>query len=249
MKNKGGKNLRFLIPRAISFRHLDGNQKRGQTAIQIILVIILVVLLVILLVLFLNPRMFISAGKSYSTSSYGDSNSDSSSSYSSNYKSPQAQIKRQVCESVKIPYTVEETYLDYPNDYVQQTGYSYSNDDNYYSRYYDSYSSGVYGVSVKNVDEESGDFKVRFYYRDDYYGNTRTKTVTKNLDEGEREIFYFRGNSDDFVYSYRVTSEDDLDYIDYSVNENYYRHGMMRYTVEKTRQVLKYRDEVRCYLV
>jgi len=102
---------------------------------------------------------------------------------------------------------------------------------------------------VKNVDEESGDFKVRFYYRDDYYGNTRTKTVTKNLDEGEREIFYFRGNSDDFVYSYRVTSEDDLDYIDYSVNENYYRHGMMRYPVEKTRQVLKYRDEVRCYLV
>src|SRR3989344_1528268 len=210
--------------------------KKGQIAIQVILVLVLVVLLVILLVLFLNPRMFNSAGQSYSTSSYGDSNSDSSySSYSNNYKSPQAQIKRQACESIKIPYIVEEKYLDY--------------DDNYYGGYYNDYSPGVYSVSVKNVDEESGDFKVRFYYRDDYYGNTRTKTVTKNLDEGEREIFYFRGNSDDFVYSYRVISEDDLDYTDYPVNENYYGHVMMRYPVEKTRQVLKYRDEVRCYWV
>src|SRR3989344_2063629 len=192
--------------------------RRGQEGVLIGFVVVIMILLLVLI------YFLVSFSWSYTGAITDDKNRD--------YDSDKV-----VCRTVQVPYTVNERYIDY--------GYSNSLDDNVYfgDFYYRDESYGrYYGnfiVSVKNTDRYDGDFSVRFYYLED--GDNRVKTITRNIDAGEREEFIFHDFDFDYVYDYRVVSEDGLRYD--SDRETF--GGDYNRPIERTRTITEYRTEVK----
>ena len=132
------------------------------------------------------------------------------------YSAPQTQYV-----SVK-PYIYTDTvyvkpYLidrgDYVKIYYVPSDFRYAEPYDRYSRYYESSrlrtSKGIinndihrYEVYVKNREYVGGYFNVKFYF-EDYYGRTRSESITHYIPAREEKLFLFKDISPD-RYKYRA---------------------------------------------
>ncbi len=109
------------------------------------------------------------------------------------------------------PYIVDRG--DYAQIYYVPDDFRYADSRDRYSRYYESSrfrkSEGIFGsdiyryeVYVKNREYAGGYFTVRFYF-EDYYGRTRTESITHYISARGEKLFLFKDISPD-KYDYRA---------------------------------------------
>jgi len=109
------------------------------------------------------------------------------------------------------PYIVDRG--DYARIYYVPSDFRYAEPYDRYSRYYElsrlRTSKGIlnndihrYEVYVKNREYAGGYFGVKFYF-EDYYGRTRTESITHYIPAREEKLFLFKDISPD-RYKYRA---------------------------------------------
>lgn len=109
------------------------------------------------------------------------------------------------------PYVVDRG--DYAQIYYVPSDFRYAEPYDRYSRYYEQGRlravDGIFGndihryeVNVKNREYVGGYFKVRFYF-EDYYGRTRSESITYYVPAREEKLFLFKDISPD-RYKYRA---------------------------------------------
>jgi len=109
------------------------------------------------------------------------------------------------------PYIVDRG--DYARIYYVPSDFRYAESSDRYLRYYEcgrlKESKGTFGndinryeVDVKNREYVGGYFKVRFYF-EDYYGRTRSESITHYIPAKGEKLFLFKDISSD-EYKYRA---------------------------------------------
>ena len=167
---------------------METNEKR---MIEILIGAVFIVLLFLVVFIVIG----ISQPKSTITNSYNTYNI---------YTTPQTQYA-----PVK-PYVVDR--IDYARIYYVPRDFRYAEPDDRYLRYYEEgrlrVVDGIFGndihryeVYVKNREYTGGYFTVRFYF-EDYYGRTRSESITHYIPAKEEKLFLFKDISPD-EYKYR----------------------------------------------
>ena len=111
----------------------------------------------------------------------------------------------------KKPYIIDRG--DYAKVYYVPRDFRYTEPYDRYSRYYESSrlrtSKGIFGsdihryeVYVKNREYVGGYFNVKFYF-EDYYGRTRSESITHYIPAREEKLFLFKDISPD-KYKYHA---------------------------------------------
>jgi hypothetical protein len=127
------------------------------------------------------------------------------------------------CETIKVPYVVEEKYYDYSTSGYRVVFSDYESDYKESGAYRDRYL-----VRVKNTGNLGQYFDVKFYIYD-YRGEKSVKTVRKYLERGETQSFYYPNyDSRNYGWDYQVIPENSQVYL-------------------RTRNVVKYEYVQRCY--
>ena len=109
------------------------------------------------------------------------------------------------------PYVVDRG--DYARVYYVPRDFRYTESYDRYLRYYEfgklKESNGIFGndihryeVDVKNREYVGGYFNVKFYF-EDYYGRTKTESITHYIPAKEEKLFLFKDISPD-EYKYRA---------------------------------------------
>lgn len=154
-----------------------------EKVIEIFLGIILIILVIIMILLFTNTQ----AIKSTTTIS----NSYNTQIYNANSNYPTPIYNQKTSQTLKKYSTKDYNYLRYT---------SVGNHERYYGVFGNEINE--YKVYVRNREHKGGYFTVKFYLTD-YYGKTRTESVTHYLKPNEEKKFVYKNvYSDGKKYKY-----------------------------------------------